>query len=296
MIIDAHNHVDYYGMSFDKFLQNKDGFGINLTVITPWECPRHEYFQGSKHALSPFSDYPVPFERCVQYYEKAPDRFLLGYAPDPRLPDSIGRLKSALSLYDSICMYGELKLRMMYDNVDAINMFRFCGEVGLPVLFHLEYGIDDPTNQNPWPSYWYGGDIDTIERMLIKCPETNFLAHSGGFWAHISNDDLFDKAFYPKGPIVPGGRIEKMLEKYPNLYCDISMGSGYNALTRDLDFTRKFLITWQDRIVYGRDYYDNVHQELLKGETLSLPADVQEKIFYKNALKVLRNVKLPLGK
>ena len=99
--------------------------------------------------------------------------------------------------------------------------------------------------------------------------------------------------YNPKHPVTPGGKIEALLEKYPNLYCDISMASGYNALTRDLDFTRKFLLTWQDRTVYGRDTYggsyNNLHRELLEREALSLPVDVLEKIYCDNARRILRN-------
>jgi predicted TIM-barrel fold metal-dependent hydrolase len=76
-----------------------------------------------------------------------------------------------------------------------------------------------------------------------------------------------------------------MLDTYPNLYCDISAGSGCNALSRDLEFTKKFLVNYQDRILYGRDYYDNVHQELL--DSLGLPKEVLDKIYGLNALKLV---------
>jgi predicted TIM-barrel fold metal-dependent hydrolase len=224
---------------------------------------------------------PVPFERCVAYKDTAPGRFLLGFCPDPRRPDAIERLLSVIGLYDiSIC--GELKLRMMYDNPDAIRMYRVCGEHGLPVLIHLDYELGGGS----WP-YWYGGGIDALERVLALCPETNFIGHAPGFWAHISNDALYQSEAYPKGTVIRGGRIERMLEKHPNLYCDISARSGHNALSRDLDFTREFLTTWQDRVLFGRDYYDGIHQELL--ERLELSKEVLVKIQYVNAKSVLRN-------
>ena len=34
---------------------------------------------------------------------------------------------------NQVRVYGELKLRMMYNNPDAIRMFRLCGKKGLPV-------------------------------------------------------------------------------------------------------------------------------------------------------------------
>ena len=284
MIIDIHNHADYHGYGVDAVLRNMDEYGIDLTCLISWECPVTDYDPGSKYAFSPFGDEPVPFWRCVDYKEKAPERFLLGYCPDPRRPDSIERLKAAIDLHD-ISMCGELKLRMMYDNPDAVRMYRFCGQNHLPILLHLDYELGN--RGWPWPSYWYGGGIDALERCLALCPETIFIGHAPGFWAHISNDDRGLSEAYPGGPVIPGGRIEQLLAQYPNLYCDISAGSGNNALRRDPEFTRAFLLKWQDRIVYGRDYFDNVHREVL--ESLALPADVLGKIYEGNARRVLRN-------
>ena len=276
MIIDIHNHADYHGYSCAAMLRNMDENGIDVTCLLSWECPVHEYDPGTKHAFSPFSEMPVPFERCVAYKTQAPERFLLGFCPDPRRPDAIGRMRAALNLYDlSLC--GELKLRMMVDNPDAVRLYRFCGENGLPVLVHLDYEISN---------WWYGGGIDALERAMALCPETKFIGHAPGFWAHISNDELYKIEAYPKGPVIPGGRIERLLERYPNLYCDISAGSGHNALSRDCEFTHGFLREWQDRVLFGRDYYDSVHRELL--ESLGLPDVVLGKIYEGNARRILR--------
>jgi predicted TIM-barrel fold metal-dependent hydrolase len=261
-----------------------DECGIDISCLLSWEAPVSDYDPATKYAMSPFSDSPIPFERCVSYKEKAPDRFLLGYAPDPRRPDSIERLKSAVKLY-GISIYGELKLRMMYDNPDAIRIYRVCGQYGLPVLMHFDYEIGK--GSYPWPSYWYGGGIDALERTLALCPETNFIGHAPGFWAHISGDELYKAEAYPKPPVVPGGKIEILLERYPNLYCDISAGSGHNALNRDHGHARKFLEKWQDRVLFGRDYFDNIHRTLL--ESLSLPASALEKIYCGNARRILRD-------
>jgi len=276
MIIDIHNHADYHGYSCEAMLRNMDENGIDITCLLSWEAPTTDYDPGTKHAFSPFSDNPVPFERCVAYKTQAPERFLLGFCPDPRRPDAIGRMKAVLGLYD-LSMCGELKLRMMYDNPDAVRLYRFCGENGLPVLLHLDYEISN---------WWYGGGIDALERALALCPETNFLGHAPGFWAHISGDECYKTQSYPKGPVIPGGRIEQLLAKYPNLYCDISAGSGLGALNRDCDFTRAFLLNWQDRVLYGRDYFDSAHRTLL--ESLGLPAAVLRKIYEGNARRILR--------
>ena len=45
----------------------------------------------------------------------------------------------------------------------------------------------------------------------------------------------------------------RLLRAFPNLMCDISAGSGHNALTRDPDYTYRFLREFHERIVYGTD-------------------------------------------
>mgnify|MGYP001219933084 FL=1 len=284
MIIDVHNHPDWHGHDLNRFLDNMKRYNIDKTWLLSWECPADEY---DPHYISCTPEVgprgPVPFTRCISYAERAPEKFVLGYAPDPRRPEAIDQLQAAISIY-GVRVYGELKLRMMYDNPDAIRMFRFCGEKGLPVVVHIDYEFST-NNRYPRPSWWYGGGIEAFERAIKSCPETIFIGHAPGFWAHISGDNQYNKTSYPTGKVVPGGKLIEMLHKYPNLYCDISAGSGYNALKRDPDFAKKFLIEFQDRILYGRDYFDNIHQEFLNG--LGLPPQVLEKIYSGNALHLV---------
>ncbi|MEG2570217.1 MAG: amidohydrolase family protein, partial [Clostridia bacterium] len=263
MIIDDHNHPDWCEHNLDKFIANMDKYGIDKTWLLSWEAPHDEYdpiyLARTPIMSAPWG--PIPFERCISYAERAPERFILGYAPDARRPDAIARLNSAIEMYDvRIC--GEVKTRMMFDNLDAIRMYRFCGEKGLPVLVHIDYEFDYGV-EYPRPNYWYGGGIEPFERMVAACPETNFIGHAPGFWSHISNDDQFNKDPYFQGKVVPGGKLIEILRKYPNVYCDISASSGCNALSRDPEFTIKFLTEFQDRVLYGRDYFDNQHQEFL---------------------------------
>ena len=290
MIIDAHNHADWCGYDLNKYIANMDQYNIDKTWLLTWECPETEYDPGYNSRVNIDATEnlgPISFARCLSYAERCPDRFILGYAPDPRKPNAIDKLKSAVSMY-GVKVYGELKIRMMLDDWDAIRMYRVCGELGLPVTVHIDYEFNNGRTY-PRPNYWYGGGIDAFERAIAKCPETNFLGHAPGFWSHISGDDQYDKCGYPKGPVLPGGKLIEMLDKYPNLYCDWSAGSGCNALKRDPAFAKQFLLTYQDRVLYARDYFDNEHQEFLK--TLDLPQDVLDKIYYKNALKLTHDDK-----
>lgn len=284
MIIDAHNHPDWHGHNLDKFLQNMAECHIDKTWLLSWECPADEHAPEFNHSMPTFIERgPVPFVRGLSYKERAPEKFVLGYAPDPRRPEAMDQLQAAVEIY-GVRVYGELKLRMMYDNPDALRMFRFCGEKGLPVTVHLDYEFDSD-RKYPRPNWWYGGGIEAFERAVQACPETIFIGHAPGFWSHISNDDLYDKAAYPKEKVVPEGKVVQMLRQYPNLYADLSAGSGLNALQRDPEFGKGFVLEFQDRLLYARDCFDNKHQEFL--HTLNLPDEVLVKLYADNAQKLV---------
>ena len=283
MVIDCHNHPDWHGHNFDRFIANLDEHGIDVNWLLSWEAPLTEFDPVHAH-YCPHPDHgPIPFARCLAYKEKAPDRFVLGHAPDPRLPESMDLLRGVVEVY-GVRVYGELKLRMCYDNPDAIRMFRLCGELGLPVTVHIDYEFSTGKTY-PRPNWWYGGGFASFERAVRACPETRFLGHAPGFWAHISGDDQYDKASYPKGPVLPGGLIIKALRELPNLHCDLSAGSGLNALKRDPEHAKSFLLEFQDRILFGRDYFDGEHRAFL--DSLGLPPDVLDKIYCRNALALV---------
>jgi predicted TIM-barrel fold metal-dependent hydrolase len=282
MIIDAHNHPDWHGHSYGRYLQNMETYGIDRTWLLSWEVPPDEYDPVYNHTSLATAEGPISFEGCLRYKERAPERFVLGYAPDPRRPDAIDRLRAAIDLY-GVQVYGELKLRMMLDNLDALAVFRFCGEQGLPVTVHIDYAIETGSRY-PRPNWWYGGPIEALERALVACPETTFIGHAPGFWAHISAGDEYAAASYPTGPVIPGGKLVEMFRQYANLYADLSANSAFNALSRDRDFGRAFLIEFQDRFLFGRDCFDDRMQRFLEG--LALPKDVLAKILAGNALRL----------
>ncbi|NLC43646.1 MAG: hypothetical protein GX783_05130, partial [Clostridiales bacterium] len=153
MIIDVHNHADWHGHDLNSFLDNMKRYNIDKTWILSWIAPSDEYDPNTIKAFPESGPGgPVPFARCLSYAERAPEKFVLGYAPDPRRPEAIDQLQAAISIY-GVRVYGELKLRMMYDNPDAIRMYRFCGEKGLPVLVHIDYEFETGYRY-PRPNWW----------------------------------------------------------------------------------------------------------------------------------------------
>ncbi|MFA6665708.1 MAG: amidohydrolase family protein, partial [Armatimonadota bacterium] len=54
-------------------------------------------------------------------------------------------------------------------------------------------------------------------------------------------------------PIIEEGVVPHLMRRYPNLYGDLSAGSGHNALARDPEYAVKFLNEFQDRLLFGTD-------------------------------------------
>jgi predicted TIM-barrel fold metal-dependent hydrolase len=289
-IIDVHNHPNWYGYDFDRLVRNMDEHGIDKTWLLSWEIPENEF-----NAAPHYHEYMDPRGLCAPLYmvveglKKYPDRFIGGWAVDPRDRYARAKLKSAVRLYN-IKIYGELKLRMRYDSADALAMFRYCGQLGLPVLFHLECPpmVLKSMAQDIYTwTEWYGGDMKAVETMCRQCPDTNFIGHAPGFWREISGDADETENAYPNGLVKPGGRLVEALRKYPNLYCDLSAGSGANSLERDLEHAKKFVEEFQDRIMFGRDYFDRRQMDVL--EKLSLSDTVLDKVMYQNAERLIEN-------
>lgn len=290
--IDAHNHPDFCGMSFEKLLANMDENGIEKVCLFPLESPWEENYIGAMAKFgSPLSaEVPIPFSRCLAFYEKAPDRFLLGYAPDPRKPEALCKMAAAIDTY-GVKMCGEIKFRMMYDNPDIIELFRYCGQRGLPVTLHFDYvgASAVPNGAGVRKHYWYGGDIFTLERVLELCPETNFLSHAPGFWGCISNSEQWKTQAYPTGPVIPGGHVERLLDKFDNLYCDCSGGSGFTALSRDIEYTKALIMKHPDRFLFARDGFDNKLDALV--QALQLSKQTQELFYHGNFERLIANVR-----
>lgn len=143
---------------------------------------------------------------------------------------------------------GEVTARLPFDDPRVISMFRQIGARGLVVTIESSgfeagfYGLqDDP-------------GAPRLERLLQAVPGTIIIGHGPGFWAEISADVTpADKWAYPKGPIRREGALPRLLRTYPHLYADLSAFSGYNALTRDVEYGLYFLNEFQDKLLFGTD-------------------------------------------
>ncbi len=294
-IIDAHQHVFWHGRDDADLVADLDENGIDKALLLTWcigprEAPiGYEEVFNPIHIVSPGQNPGLPFSDVVRAARRFPDRFIMGYAPHASEPDAAKWLDAAIRMYD-VRAFGEWKCRMLLDDPRCIELFRMAGRHGLPVVFHIDvpYLPDAETGQMTPCGEWYGGTVENLERAMQACPETIFVGHGAGFWREISGDVETKEAaeLYPKGPIVVGGRLLRLLDEYPQLYADLSAGSGLNALRRDPDHGKKFLLKYHKKLLFGRDYYGGELQAFLN--PLDLSAEATENIYHLNSERLFR--------
>jgi hypothetical protein len=282
-VIDVHNHPRWVFHNGARMVEDMDNVGIERTWLLSWEIPQWEIDPGYYRELNP-TGVGIQFRDVIDLAERYPDRFIPGTTTDPHDPYALPKLKAAVDIFH-VRVFGEFKRHMRYDDPDAIRLFHYAGELGLPVIFHLDVTTPRKGVPSAW-QWWYGGGLENMEAALRLCPNTQFLGHAPGFWREISADADQESQAYPAGrPVVGRGMMLDYLDKFPNLNCDLSGGSGHTALSRDLDFTRKFLIDYQDRMFFGRDDFNNDMYDLLV--SLNLPPEVMAKILSGNALRLV---------
>lgn len=291
-IIDSHQHVFWHGRDDAGLVADMDAHGIERAWLLTWEIGPQEERRNYHRVLNPChrrgdgTHAGIVLDDLLRARDRHPGRFVLGYCPHPLLGDAPALFEAAHRMY-GVRVCGEWKFEMLIDDPRCLNLFRKAGELGCPVVLHLDapYLPDAETGAPTYRPMWFGGTLDNLRRALEACPETSFIGHAPGFWRHISGDADERSELYPMGPVVEGGTLYEAFEAHPNLYADLSAGSGVRALGRDPEHARRFLVRFADRLLFGRDYYGTELHELL--QTLDLPKAAREKIYFRNALRLV---------
>jgi len=228
-------------------------------------------------------DHPLSTEFVLRSTEKHRDRLIPFCGIDPRTTNlsSYERKVAQLQMFkDSGCKgFGEYKPGTAMNDPRSIELFNACAEVGLPILFHLDTvrNTDEP-------------GLPGLAEVLETVPNGTFIGHAQGWWASISGGlTKAELQQYPKGKVRPGGALDYLFKTYPNIYGDLSAGSGANAISRDREFGREFVIRNADRLLFGTDVLkpgQDIPQFDLY-ESLDLPKKVQRKVFWENATRLL---------
>jgi predicted TIM-barrel fold metal-dependent hydrolase len=222
-----------------QLLERYEPIGVEAAVLLPGVSPECSYDPQSNHEI---------LEIC----ERHPGRFIPFCNVDPRsmTNGSDAPLGELLDFHrERGCKgIGEVTANLPFLDPMVQNLFRHVERVGFPLTFHMAaqlggiYGLyDDP-------------GLPQLERSLAAFPKLVFLAHSQTFWAEMGRlEKPGDRYGYPRYPIGEEGVVPKLFRQYPNLYGDLSAGSGCNALKRDPDFAVQFLNEFQDRLLFGTD-------------------------------------------
>jgi len=290
-IIDSHQHVFWHGRDDRGLIADMDAHRIEKAWLLSWEIPPFEDNRSYHGVLNPAhlrsdgTHAGIPLGDLVIARDRYPDRFVLGYCPHPALGKAPELLRAAVGVH-GVRVCGEWKFRIPFDDPRSLELFRVAGELGLPVVLHLDVPYLTIEGKSTYQPLWYGGTVDNLERALAACPQTVFIGHAPGFWREISADAASDPSAYPRGPLAEGeGRLYRLFRDWPNLMADLSAASGLYALKRDPAHAACFLTQFSDRLLFARDYYGQELHEFL--QTLDLSEEVVGRIYFRNAERLL---------
>lgn len=273
MIIDAHAHLGkvmhgFPPLTSEKLLRFMDAHNIKKSVVLPLVAPEEE-------------DYYYTTEQALEDCGAHPDRLIPFANMDPRRGSNDGNYDfyPVLKEYaERGCRgFGEILANLPTNDPRMKGIYRACGELGFPVVFDFRLGtvgVIEPVG------------LPLLEECLKEFPDTVFIGHGPAWWAEISaRVSVEDKKGYPSGPVETPGRIDYLLDAYPNMHADLSAMSGYNALSRDPEVTRRFLEKHSQKLLFGTDRFVREEEPAMIDliQKLELPSPVEEAIFAKNA-------------
>lgn len=313
-MIDAHLHIGLNGWNSSKLIRYLDDQKIEKGWVLTWEelPPAVPYYY--EH---------LNLEDLLNAFKLYPERIVPFYAPDPRRSDWKEAMERCLDLGFAGC--AELKVPMRWDAPGMQPYLEFLEERKLPLIFHMEQGrtlflppnerrlkwffrraINERFNGRYAPALinfiertrFYGSltqeyleefegylmDFAALEQALHKYPNIQFIAHGPHFWNHFAIPKK-SHLTHQTGNVSERGIIWDLLEKHPNLWCDVSGFSGHNALTRSKVHGKAFLNKFAHKILFGTDNSNLGMKELIEAEVED--SKKRASIFHNNAERLV---------
>lgn len=273
-LIDCHQHINHFERSIDDTIRHMDATGAEKAFILPLETGEGGVTLRSETVLHAFHNYR--------------DRIIPFCQTDVRKDDCLQRIHAYHTL--GCRGIGEQKEHLPLSDPRVEAVIAVCNDLNWPITMHFEDG----------PNGFNMGLAESLENYLRKYKQVRIIGHAQTWWANISSEvPLPSQSLYPTGPVKAGGLLDRLLSEYPNLYADLSAGSGYNALTRDEEFTVKFFERHPRQLIFGSDCpcrdghgqnfdgvcYSQQLQTLVK--RLVPDRDRRHRIFYQNAIDAL---------
>ena len=267
-IIDIHQHTHYSGRSDAELIAHQRTMGITQTVLLP---------AGSRYGLAVDAGGNDTVVAIARQYPKE-YAFFANELPD--IPQARAVLQKYLNM--GAKGIGEQKFPIEADSAPIDLVAEIAHYYDVPVLLHFEFGT-------------YNLGFERFHKVLERFPQVNFIGHAQTWWGNIDRS-LDPRVMYPKTPVTPGGLSDRWLSDYPNMYGDMSAGSGLNALLRDEEHARGFLKRHQDKLLYGSDCSDrdgqgdkcSGSQQIAAIRRLAPDAQAITKILYGNAARLLK--------
>lgn len=310
-IIDMHSH-DYAQTpkEIDAWIKLMDKMNVQKTVILSYTTGKD-------------------FDSLVEKYSKYPDRFELWCGFDYTGYGKPGWQKHAIEELERCYKKGAKGVGELGDkgegelyskptpgkglHIDDLQMkplLEKCAELHMPVSIHVSedewmYNPPDSTNDGLMNAFTWHVDMNkpgklghnallkSLENAVLNNPKTIFIA------CHFANRcaDL--------------QTLGNLLDKYSNLYADIA--ARFAEIAPVPKYAAAFIIKYQDRLLYGTDnspeedmylttfrILESADEHFYKIEMfnyhwalygLNLPKEVLEKLYRKNAEKILKNYK-----
>lgn len=280
-IIDIHQHTTYRERMAEQLVAHQRAMGVTQTILLPAgsSVKRPSTGDGRHNTLGGVG--AGGNDTALAMARQHPKEFFFGANEVTDLPEARAEVARYLELGGVII--GEQKFAVECDSAESQILYALAGEYGVPILMHFQHGT-------------YNMGFERLHTMLEKYPNTNFIGHAQTWWANIDKHHADQNILYPKGKVTAGGLTDRYLTDYPNVFADMSAGSGLNALTRDEDHTREFLERHQDKILFGSDCDDRVGtgagcqgSQTIAAIRKFVPDKVAErKILFENAKKLFR--------
>jgi predicted TIM-barrel fold metal-dependent hydrolase len=279
-IIDIHQHLGYSGRADDVLLAHQRAMGATTTILLPAgrsvnTASTHDGVANGLQAQCLGND------ACRRFARAHRQAFRFGANEVPDVEGATREIERYLALGGVII--AEQKFGVECDSPAMARIYAVAQAHKVPVLMHWQFKM-----------YNYG--FERFHKVLEKYPQVNFLGHAQTWWANIDGNNVDQTVMYPKGPVAPGGLTDRYLSDYPNVFGDLSAGSGLNALTRDEDFAKDFLVRHQNKLVFGSDCNDTEgfgakcqgSQTIATIRRLAASKALERKLLYGNAKKLLR--------
>lgn len=279
-IIDIHQHTHYHGRSDQQMIAHQRAMGIAKTILLPAGKPtaRRSTRGGRSNGLAAKVAGNESAQRVVK---ELPGEFYLGANEVTDLKTARQEIEKYLK--QGAVIIGEQKFDVECDSAESQELYRLAADYDVPILLHFQYRT-------------YNRSFERFRKMLEKHPKTNFIGHAQTWWANIDKHYDPKSGNYPTGPVTAGGLTDQYLQNHPNMFADMSAGSGLNSLLRDEEHTIGFLDRNQDKILYGSDCADTLGRgpscqgarTIATIRRLAKNQTIREKILWRNSQKLFR--------